>query len=151
MAELSSLEFSPPEMSLSLLLISQSKCLIFLVVYRRYQGSTEYRKIAIGGPQSKKVENRCSRGQSPGPHWGNTTPPRPPSLLLGSQKCCPRHCFDSCNIFIGSSEELAASATEISKRYEELLIAGLQLASCSSDAESQQEMLGYLRTISISR
>ena len=52
---------------------------------------------------------------------------------------------------LGSSEELAASATLISNRYEELLIAGLQLASCSSDAESQQEMLGYLKTISISR
>uniref|UniRef100_UPI00397F4305 hypothetical protein n=1 Tax=Salmonella sp. s51228 TaxID=3159652 RepID=UPI00397F4305 len=50
----------------------------------------------------------------------------------------------------GSSEQLAATATEISQRFDELLLAGLKLASCSSDAEHQHELLEYLRTISVS-
>ncbi len=50
----------------------------------------------------------------------------------------------------GTPEQQAVATKKFSDRFEELLTAGLTLAGASKDKQSQQDMLGYLRTISVS-
>jgi len=50
----------------------------------------------------------------------------------------------------GTPEQQAEATSKFAHCFEELLTAGLTLAGASKDRESRNEMLGYLRTISVS-